>query len=280
VPLRKEEESFPPENMKGAMSYLRNPQVHLPIAFLCAIPLLEHQVLVLNEEVQLLGCFMVFAGTVYTQFGDVIGKALDAKQEAVIAEHNAKEAIQITATRAALAKHQSMLTTIEDMKMIYATQDELLEKLAKARFFEAQYELRNDTLKAMDFMANQLEQNKQAAQSKLASEATRAVLSEIEQNKELKSQALTEALNTIADPSKGGSEDFIGKLYSKQFKKLAADASRPDKETKIEYDDDLVSEIMALRKRLIDPSGISKVALLEELPKTISLPSGKCEFPK
>jgi len=106
------------------------------------------------------------------------------------------------------------------------------------------------------------------------------VLSEIEQNKELKSQALTEALNTIADPSKGGSEDFIGKLYSKQFKKLAADASRPDKETKIEYDDDLVSEIMALRKRLIDPSGISKVALLEELPKTISLPSGKCEFPK
>ena len=43
------------------------------------------QVFVLNEETQLLGCFMVFVGTMYSQAGDAIGKALDAKSDAVIA---------------------------------------------------------------------------------------------------------------------------------------------------------------------------------------------------
>lgn len=266
--------------MKGAASYLSNPQVHLPIAFLCAIPLLEHQVIILNEEVQLLGCFMVFAGTVYTQFGDLIGKALDAKQEAVIAEHNAKEELQITATREALAKHQSMLTTIEDMKTIYATQDELLEKLAKARFFEAQYEIRNQTVKSMDFMALQLEQNKQAIQSHLVTSATAAVLEAINEHKELKSEALAQALNTIADPSKASSEDFIGEIYSAHFKQVSEGMSGPDEEVPIDYNEELVADIMALRKRLIDPADISKAALLAELPSTISFPSGKCEFPK
>jgi hypothetical protein len=33
----------------------------------------------------LLGCFMVFVGTIYTQAGDAIAKALDAKGEAVMA---------------------------------------------------------------------------------------------------------------------------------------------------------------------------------------------------
>ena len=43
------------------------------------------QVFILNEETQLLGCFMVFVGTMYSQAGDAIGKALDAKSNAVIA---------------------------------------------------------------------------------------------------------------------------------------------------------------------------------------------------
>jgi hypothetical protein len=44
----------------------------------------KSQVFILNEETQLLGCFMVFVGTLYSQAGDSIGKALDAKGEAVI----------------------------------------------------------------------------------------------------------------------------------------------------------------------------------------------------
>ena len=43
------------------------------------------QIFILNEETQLLGCFMVFVGTMYSQAGDAIGKALDAKSESVIA---------------------------------------------------------------------------------------------------------------------------------------------------------------------------------------------------
>lgn len=43
------------------------------------------KVFILSEETQLLGCFMVFVGTIYSQAGDAIGKALDAKGLSIIA---------------------------------------------------------------------------------------------------------------------------------------------------------------------------------------------------
>ena len=95
--------------------FLSDWRVQVPIGFLAAIPLVQlevrhrsciaprcppllHassfssllvcvcvQVFVINEETQLLGCFMVFVGTMYSQAGDAIGKMLDMKGEAVIA---------------------------------------------------------------------------------------------------------------------------------------------------------------------------------------------------
>ena len=52
------------------------------------------------SQTQLLGCFMVFVGTVYSQAGDAIGAALDAKGKSVIEEHNAQENITIDAAKA------------------------------------------------------------------------------------------------------------------------------------------------------------------------------------
>jgi hypothetical protein len=99
------------DESSGAAAYLSDPRVAMPIGFLAAIPLLQHQVAVVcppaadalrrcaaladallpaqvyvvTEETQLLGCFMVFVGTIYSQFGDAIRKHFDSQTAVIMA---------------------------------------------------------------------------------------------------------------------------------------------------------------------------------------------------
>ena len=88
--LLADEEKPVVEASNSSFAFLQDSRVQFPIAFLLAIPAVQMQWFVLNEETQLLGCFMVFVGTMYSQAGDAIGTALDAKGASAIAEHNAK----------------------------------------------------------------------------------------------------------------------------------------------------------------------------------------------
>jgi len=185
-PLRDEEKSVA---TGGILSDIR---VQVPIGFLAAIPLLQNQVFILNEETQLLGCFMVFVGTMYSQAGDAIGKALDAKSNAVIAEHNAQEEVTLAAVRSLVGAHEKKLTLVEDMKMIFSAQSELLGMLAAAKSMELQYVLRAEIVKKLDYLALKEDQLKSSQQAMLVSAVSATVEKTFLSDEKLKDAALNE----------------------------------------------------------------------------------------
>lgn len=133
---------------------------------------------------------MVFVGTMYTQAGDLIGKALDAKGQAVIAEHNAQEQVNIAAVYAVIAAHEKNLTLVQDMQSILTLQVELMETLDKAKMMEYQHTVRNDVVKKLDYFAAKEDQFRASVQSILVAKATASVEESFKTDKTLQDNAL------------------------------------------------------------------------------------------
>ena len=173
---------------------------------------------VLNEETQLLGCFMVFVGTMYSQAGDAIGTALDAKGASVIAEHNAQESITINAAKAVVEAHYAKLSLVEDMKMVHSAQAELLSALSTAKSMELQYQCRADIVKKLDYLVMKEESASMALQEKLVSNAAATVTAEFAASKDMQAKALGEALDTIANPASKSGTDVVGGMFTGYLK--------------------------------------------------------------
>jgi len=225
-------------------------RVQLPLGFLAAIPALQTQVFVLSEETQLLGCFMVFVGTVYSQAGDAIGKMLDAKGETIIAEHNAQEEVVIKAMRSVIESHEKKLSLVNDMQTVYGTQAELLNMLASAKSMELQYAVREDIVKKLDYLVQREEMSRATRQTRLVEAAAAAVTDSFASKAELQAKALDEALATIAGSKKAGS-DVIGDMFVQYFKTYVdgVKASNKEEEIPAEILELANAEVLALRKR-------------------------------
>mmetsp|Transcript_41317 Transcript_41317/g.83397 ORF Transcript_41317/g.83397 Transcript_41317/m.83397 type:complete len:298 (-) Transcript_41317:21-914(-) len=249
APVRDEEKSAAAPATGGILSDIR---VQLPLGFIAAIPLIQNQIFILNEETQLLGCFMVFVGTMYSQAGDTIGKALDAKGEAVISEHNAQEEIAISAVRSVLAAHEQRLTLVEDMKIVYDAQSELLGTLASAKSMELQYMLRADIIKKLDYISLKEEGLKTNLQSSLVTKVTAAVTKSFEESEQLRKVALFQGLATICDPAYKHKEDVVACTFNDMFQGYAKDIASKSGTT-VDIPEDIIeyanAEILALRKR-------------------------------
>jgi len=247
APAREEEK---PAEQSAAAAYFGNPLIQAPIGFILAIPLLQNQVLILSEELQLLGCFMVFVGSVYSQAGDAIGAALDAKGEAVMAEHNEQEQVQIRAAKAVIEAHKQKLSLVDEMKAIHSTQAELLSMLADAKSMELQHVLKADIVKKLDFVAQKEENFRAAQQVQIAESAAEAVTQQFVSDKDLQSKALDHALATIADPSKAG-DDVVGSMFTSYFADYAKKVSGSTTEVEIPASviEEAKAEILAMRAR-------------------------------
>jgi hypothetical protein len=241
----------------SSFAFLQDSRVQFPIAFLLAIPAVQMQWFVLNEETQLLGCFMVFVGTVYSQAGDAIGSALDAKGESVISEHNAQERVTINAAKSVVEAHKSKLSLVEDMKMIHGAQAELLASLSAAKSMELQFQCRADIVKKLDYLVMKEEAASVEVQGKLVSNAATAVTAEFAGSKDLQAKALTEALDTIADPSSTAATDVVGGLFTKYFHgyKQAVRGSTGEVDIPSDVLAAAADEIISLRKKNGDDNG-------------------------
>jgi len=271
IPKREEEKEVvaEPQEESALSAYFGNPLIQAPIGFILAIPLLQNQVLILSEELQLLGCFMVFVGSVYSQAGDAIGKALDEKGEAVMAAHNEQEQVQILAAKAVIEAHEQKLSLVDEMKAIHSTQAELLSMLADAKSMELQYMLKADIEKKLNFVLQKEENFRAAQQAELAEAASAAVTAQFAGDKDLQAKALTQALDSIASPDKAG-QDVVGELFTAYFKQHVAEVQGATAEVEIPASviAEAKAEILAMRAR----DGNDDTTL-PDLPTKVSLAS-------
>ncbi len=69
------------------------------MGIIAAVPALTQDIVIISEETQIVGCFVMFVAAIYTQFGDVIAKSLDSQSEAVLSALNKQEDINVEITK-------------------------------------------------------------------------------------------------------------------------------------------------------------------------------------
>ncbi len=69
------------------------------MGIIAAVPALTQDIVIISEETQIVGCFVMFVAAIYTQFGDAIAKSLDSQSEAVLSALNKQEDINVEITK-------------------------------------------------------------------------------------------------------------------------------------------------------------------------------------
>ncbi len=69
------------------------------MGIIAAVPALTQDIIIISEETQIVGCFVMFVSAIYTQFGDAIAKNLDAQSAAVLSALNKQEDINVEVTK-------------------------------------------------------------------------------------------------------------------------------------------------------------------------------------
>ena len=82
----------------------------MPVGLIMAIPLLKTEMLILSEETQLVGVFMMFTAAAYVGAGEMVANSLDARKIATMAEHNALEDEAILNVTETIEAHKKRLT--------------------------------------------------------------------------------------------------------------------------------------------------------------------------
>lgn len=196
----------------------------LPLGIILAVPALTQDLIILSEETQIVGCFIMFVSAMYTQFGDAIGKSLDEKSHEILRSLNASEDAAMASTRTRIAECESMLSIVDDTKAINALYLETLEKLAKARSAEYKHTMREKYVSMLDLMVTQDANRRSRAHEELVGGAVAYVTEQVQSSKTLKKDALDQAFAALADPSKASAKDSVTDLFTAYLKQATAAA--------------------------------------------------------
>lgn len=203
----------------------------LPIGVAAAVPLLTFDVYVINEETQLLAVFLAFCVTFYTQGGDAVYKAIDAKAETLLREHNEAEEKVIEALEQKLLFLKANQNTVNDFSAINEMRATAYEKLNAAGAVKPKHDFKLQIERMLAMIAAEEASYTEKTKMTLMSEATASVTDKFTADKALKKSALDAAISRL----KGGkTEDPVQAAFVQFFKDkaAAAKASKDDTEEK------------------------------------------------
>jgi len=238
----------------------------LPVGITAAVPLIQFDWYVVNEETQLMAVFIAFCVTLYSQGGDAIYKALDAKAVNLLKEHTEAEDKVIQALENKLQYLQANQNTVNDFEAINDIRKDTYEKLNAAGAIKPQHDLKAQVEKMITMSAAEEASVTEKTKVALMAEATAAVTAKFTSEKALKKAALDAAIATIKGGAvKGG--DPVRAAFVQFFKeKSAATAKSGDDGEEKANRDALVSKMNSVAKNEgfffeIDASGAPKMTV-------------------
>jgi len=245
----KSEITTPPPAKGGLFGTGLSEWFALPIGITAAVPAIHFEWYVVNEETQLLAVFVAFCVAFYSQGGDAVFKALDAKSKAILQEHNEAEDKVI----AALETKRDFLTTnqgmVEDFKSINTMREDSYVKLNAAGKIKPLHDLKGQMERVLNMIvqeeASMAEKTKQA----LMEEATSEVTKKFSSSKALKKAALNAAIAQIKGDVTDSSVDPVTNEFVEFFKaKSAAIAETADGSEEKMQREAVVAKINAVAK--------------------------------
>jgi len=197
----------------------------LPLGLAAAIPTLEYQWFIINEELQLAACFMMFCVGVYVNAGDAVYNYFDDQAKAMLKEHTDAEDELIAAYQDKLNVLKMNSGMVGDFENINKLREETYANLNKAGAIVPSYEFKSQMERVLSMIIQEESSVADKAKHALMAEATATVTKEFAASKELKKAALDSAIAKLKGTK---AEDPVLVSYQKFFKEKAAAAKKAD----------------------------------------------------
>ena len=227
----KKKDAAVPSSGGGFLGTGLSPLYAIPVGIVAAIPILTHEMLILNAESQLVACFTAFVITAYTQGGDAIGKNLDDRAAAVTAEHNAVEDANIAAVTAVISAHKTRLSLLEDVQAIHKAGLDVRQTLERAKTGQLKWEMKDSVEGKLNSLIAREQARNERLTARLTANSTATVTDNFTKDAKAKGAALDAALAVLRGDKAAAAIDPIPKMYSQYFKELnvraAASVGKP-----------------------------------------------------
>lgn len=204
-----------------------DPMYSVPLGIAAAVPMLHYEWYVVNEETQLMACFIAFTMIVYKNFGSSIHEMLEEDGRKMLEQHNAAEDAAISALKTQLESLEKQGGIVEDAKSMQALRESTYAKLQAAGKIEPLYKYKAQMERLLNLLSTEeaalVEKQKQA----LMQEATLAVQASFAEGKTLQKASLDAAIGSLeGKAAKGG--DPVQQAFLKFFQQKAKDAQSLD----------------------------------------------------
>ena len=227
---RREEEAAKPDDdavsKGGLLGTGINSWYALPVGIAAAVPALQYEWLVINEETQLTACFIMFLVACYTQGGDAVYKYLDSHAEAMLKEQNEAEDDLIAAYEEKLKVLNMNANMVNTFEEINALREVTYANLNKAGKVKPSYDFKTQMERTLNMIIQEEASVEEKAKAALMAEATDVVANEFYGSKELQKAALDAAIARLQGT--GGKGDPVLKAYQTFFKQKAEAAKKSD----------------------------------------------------
>jgi len=227
---KREEEAKPAATEdKGVFGW--DPLYSLPLGVALAVPAIHYEWYLVNEETQLMACFIAFNAFIYTQFGDTIKGILEADGKDVLAKQNAveDEILGILKSKRQDVVMQERL--VQDAEDIQKLKEETYVKLNAAGKIKPQHEFKAQMERMLTMIATEEANVKEKEKIAMMEEATAAVTKELLENKALQKQSLENAIKKLKGEAAG--EGPVKATYLKFFKWKGDEAKKVDEKVEI-----------------------------------------------
>jgi hypothetical protein len=205
-----------PEEPEGSW----DPLYSIPLGIAFAVPAINYEWYLVNEETQLAACMIAFTSLVYKQFGGVIHDMLTEDGKRILAEHNKVEDQVINILE---DKRQDIVMqerVVQDAKDIKALKEETYEKLNAAGKIKPQHEFKSQIERILHLMETEETSMTEKGKIALMEEATAAVTNKLLTDKKLQKSSLDNAIATLT--GKKGAKDPVKEAYLAFFKAKAS----------------------------------------------------------
>lgn len=191
----------------------------LPFALLLGIPAVSNEVLVIDAEMQLSACFILFCSTMYTQVGPMLSKSLDEYGNNIYNEVKVVDEALHSQIKNAIEADELALTLEEDFKQYFSLTDQLAVVQADVLNRTEQHKYRESIVKKLDSLYALEESAAAAIRARMITTVKADVISTFKSDKKVKESALDQAIAVLsAGAGAKMGKDIVGEAFTKSLK--------------------------------------------------------------
>ena len=179
----------------------------MPLGLILAIPAVGHEVIVLNEESQLVACFILFCSTMYTQVGGMAASSLDEVTADYKTQMEKVDDSMLVGLQTSIANNEKLLGLEKDVTAMHALVDDMTVAQVDVLNYAEAHNFRSAVVGKLEKLVALESSATGAIRNRMLDEVKTDVLSTFADDKKVKDAALEQAIKVLA----GGEGTAMGK---------------------------------------------------------------------